>query len=99
MASRRIIWSPKSKERLYQILEFFNHRNRNTIYSKKLYKSFRHELSTLKKQPYIGVKTNFENVHGLIVGDYVLFYEIELTQINVITVWDSRQDPENLKII
>ena len=45
------------------------------------------------------VKTNFENVRGLVVGDYILFYEIEPKQINIITVWDSRQNPEDLKII
>ena len=99
MVSRKIIWSPRSKKRLYEILDFFNQRNQSTIYSRKLYKSFQIELSLLKLQPHIGVKTNFENVRGLIVGDYILFYEIEPKQINIITVWDSRQNPEDLKII
>lgn len=99
MASRKIVWSPRSKIRLYEILEFFNQRNKSTTYSQKLYKKFKEELSILKLQPEIGIKTNFDNVRGLIVGDYVLFYEIEKKQINILTVWDSRQNPEDLKII
>lgn len=99
MATRKIIWSPLSKIRLYEILDFFNQRNKSNTYSQKLYRTFREELSILKLQPEIGVKTNFDNTRGLIVGDYVLFYEIEEKQINVLTVLDSRQNPKDLKII
>ena len=99
MVTRKIVWSPRSKIRLYEILDFFNHRNKSSIYSQKLYKTFKEEVSILKLQPEIGVKTNFENIRGLIIGNYVIFYEIKEKQINVLTVWDSRENPEDLKII
>lgn len=99
MVSRKIVWSPQSKIRLYEILDFFKLRNKSNTYSQKLYKNFKEQLSIVNIHPEIGVKTNYEKIRGLIVGNYVLFYEIEERQINVLTVWDSRQNPEDLKII
>jgi len=52
----------------------------------------------LKKQPEIGIKTDLDNVRGLIVEDFILFYEIYPEMIVVHTVWDCRQNPESLKI-
>ena len=55
-------------------------------------------LSLLIKQPEIGKKTEMENVRGLIVSDFILFYEITPELIIVHTVWDSRQNPDDLVI-
>ena len=96
MAKRKIIWSHKIK--LFEILDFFAERNGNTFYSKKLFSRFSKELNLLKKQPEIGVITDLEDVRGLIVGDYILYYEITPESIVIHTVCDVRQNPEDLKI-
>jgi len=44
------------------------------------------------------MKTEIESVRGLIVADYILFYEFDKERIIVHTLWDSRQNPEELKI-
>jgi plasmid stabilization system protein ParE len=98
MAKRKIIWSNKARIKLFEILEFYTERNRSTTYSKKLYNTFSKELVLLKKQPEIGIKTDYEGVRGLIVEEYILFYEIYPEMIVVHTVWNCRQNPDSLKI-
>lgn len=98
MVKRKVIWSKNTKIKLFEILEYYTERNKNTTYSKKLYKKFSKELDYLKKQPEIGIKTDYIGVRGLIVEEYILFYEIYPDMIVVHTVWDCRQNPDSLKI-
>jgi len=56
------------------------------------------EIASLKNQPEIVIKTEIESVRGLIIADCILFYEYNQEQIIIHTLWDSRQDPVNLKI-
>ncbi|WP_394364537.1 type II toxin-antitoxin system RelE/ParE family toxin [Algoriphagus antarcticus] len=65
---------------------------------KKLYSKFKHQLSLVDQHPEMGIKTDFEEIRGLIVGNFILLYEIKSSNIIVHSIWDSRQDPENLKI-
>jgi plasmid stabilization system protein ParE len=98
MAKRKIVWSQKATIKLFIILDFYTERNRSSAYSKKLYKSFKKELSILTEQPLIGIKTDVESVRGLIVSDFILFYEVSPNSIIVHTVWDCSQNPKDLKI-
>jgi len=98
MAKLKIVWSHRAKIKLFEILDYYTNRNKSSIYSIKLYKKFKKELFLLIKQPEIGLKTDFENVRGLIVGKFILFYEVTPEMIIVHTVWDCRQNPDNLII-
>jgi len=77
-------------------MEFYSKRNKSKIYSIKLYTRFKKELFTLSKQPEIGIKTEIASVRGLIVDNYILFYEFDKGKIHVLTLWDSRQNPDEL---
>jgi len=48
--------------------------------------------------PELGVKADIKNVRVLIHGDYEIFYKIGEEIIELITIWDSRQDPKKLDI-
>jgi plasmid stabilization system protein ParE len=98
MAKIKVIWSNKAQIKLFNILDFFAERNKSKSYSIKLYQRFRKELNLLQKQPDLGIKTEIESVRGLIVDDYILFYECMQDQIVVHTIWDCRQNPVDLKI-
>ncbi len=99
MAKRKIIWTQKANIRLFKILEFYSERNQSTTYSKKLYKRFTKELNLIVRQPEIGIRTDFESIRGLIVEQFILFYEVNSNFIIVHSVWDCRQNPEDMKII
>ncbi len=98
MAKRKIVWSHRARIKLLMILEFYNERNKSKTYSKKLYSKFNKELLLLLTQPEIGIKTELEVVRGLIVDEFILFYELTSEMIIVHTLWDSRQNPSDLRI-
>jgi len=98
MAKRKLIWTNNAKIQLFEILDFFNGRNHSSIYSKKLYKKLIKEASVLLIHPEIGIKSDILSVRGLIVGNYILFYEIRVEYIIIHTIWDTRQNPVNLQI-
>ncbi len=99
MAKRKIIWSKRAQIKRYDILKFYILRNRSNTYSKQLNKRINHELRLLIKYPQLGIKTDIKGVRGLIVDKFILFYEFNDNSIIVLYMWDSRQDPEGLRII
>jgi len=98
MAKRKIIWSHRAEIKLFKILEFYAERNESRTYSAKLYQRLNKELKILLKQPDIGLNTEIESVRGLIVDDYILFYEYDNEKIVVHSIWDCRQNPDDLII-
>ena len=98
MAKRKIVWSHRAKKRLYGILEFYNERNKSKTYSKKLQQLLSKEVKILIKYPELGLKTTEESTRGLIIKDYIIYYEITDDKIIIHTIWDTRQDPDS-KII
>lgn len=98
MAKRRIIWSNRARIRLFEILKYYAERNKSKTYSKKLYQRFTNKLSILFKQPDIGITTEIIDVRGLIIDDFILFYENDHKNIVIHSIWDSKQNPDDLRI-
>jgi len=98
MAKRKIVWSNRAKIRLYAILDFYIKRNKSKVYSIKLQKLISKEVNLLLKQPDLGLKTSEETTRGLIIQDYIVYYEITDDKIIIHSIWDCRQNPDD-KII
>ncbi|MBN2520847.1 MAG: type II toxin-antitoxin system RelE/ParE family toxin [Bacteroidales bacterium] len=98
MVKRIIIWSSRAKQDLFEILDFYYKQNGNKIYSKRLNSKIRKTVRLLSKQSNIGVQTDYLNIRNLIDGDYNIFYEVKLNSIEIITIWDSRQNPDRFNI-
>lgn len=98
MAKRKIIWSQRAKIKLFNILDFYKTRNKSTSYSQKLYREFNQQLSLIDSQPEMGINTDFGGIRGLIIEHFILYYEVTKEYIIVHTLWDSRQNPDKLKI-
>ena len=98
MAKRKIVWSNRAKIRLFAILDFYIVRNNSKTYSIKLQKLISKEVNLLLKQPDLGLKTTEDTTRGLIIENYIVYYEITDDRIIIHTIWDSRQNPDS-KII
>jgi plasmid stabilization system protein ParE len=98
MAKRKIIWSHRAKIKLSEILEFYYQRNNSKAYSQKIYRELKKSVELLKKQPRLGLKTDDITVRALILGEFIVFYEFNKTEIIIHTIWDCRQNPNDLKI-
>ena len=98
MARRKIIWSHRAKIKRLEILEFFIERNKSKTYSKKLNSKINKSVKLLVKYPEMGINTDIENIRGLIIDHIVLFYEFDSPNLIIQYIWDSRQNPDDLKI-
>ena len=98
MAKRKIVWSNRAIKRLYDILEFYDQRNKSKTYSKKLYQLLNKQIKILIKFPEIGLKTTEDTTRGLIIGDFIIYYQLTEDKIIIHTIWDCRQSPDS-KII
>ena len=96
MVKRKIIWTLKAKNQLFSILEYFAKRNKSKTYSITLHKKIKSEILITLKQPNIGKQTDVLNIRGLIIENYIVFYELLDTNIIILNIWDCRQNPENL---
>lgn len=98
MAKGKIIWSKTAEIKLYKILEYYAEKNKSKAYSNKLFQKINKELYLLLKQPNMGIKSEIESVRGLIIDYYIVFYESINHNIIIHTIWDSRQNPNDLVI-
>jgi plasmid stabilization system protein ParE len=58
----RIIWSPLAQQKRKNILQYWNERNANATYSRKLNALFIEAAKQLSKFPYIGRTSDIEGV-------------------------------------
>ena len=96
---RRIIWTKRASIVFSKVLQFYIKRNGNKIYSKKLNTEIKQIIDLLGKHPYLGKKTDKENVRVLIKSNYQIFYKLKKDKIIILLVWDTRQDPNSLEIL
>lgn len=94
--AKRIIWSKRAQNDRMEILKYWTDRNKSKNYSIKLAGLFKEAVKLISKYPEIGKSTDEENVRIKIVRDYFLIYAVEEEQVSILTIWDSRQNPDKL---
>lgn len=99
MAKRKIVWSSKAKYDLFMILEYFYIRNGSKTYCKKLNTKICRSVRLLSNHPDLRLQSDVENIRTLIEGDYAIFYQVDNETIRITTIWDCRQNPDNLTTI
>ena len=96
--AKQIIWSLRAQKDKKEIFKYWSQRNKSNRYSKKLNQLFKEATLLLHEHPYIGRSTDDALVRIKIVKEYLLIYEITETSINILSIWDGRQDPSNWKL-
>jgi len=94
--AKRIIWSKRAQNDRMEILKYWTDRNKSKNYSIKLARLFKEAIKLISNYPEIGKPTDEVNVRIKVVRDYFLIYEVEKDQISILTIWDSRQNPDKL---
>jgi len=97
--AKQVIWSLRAQNDKKEILDYWRQRNKSNTYSKKLNELFKESIKIILDFPQIGKVTDDTKARIKIVRDYLMIYEETETQIFILTIWDSRQDPEKLKKI
>ena len=97
--AKQVVWSLRAQNDKKQILNYWRLKNKSNTYSKKLHQLFKQSVKIITDFPQIGKSTDDKNVRIKIIKDYLLIYEETETQILILTIWDSRQDPNKLERI
>ena len=98
MAKNKLIWAQSAKIKLFEILDYYKNRNCSVAYSKKLFKKISKSTSLLLKYPDTGIKTDLENLRALLVDNYIIFYEKATSEILILSIWDTRQNPAKISM-
>jgi toxin YoeB len=97
--AKQIIWSLRAQKDKKEIFKYWSQRNKSNRYSNKLNQLFKEAILLLREHPYIGRSTDDALVRIKIVKEYLLIYEVTETSINILSIWDGRQDPSKLEDI
>jgi plasmid stabilization system protein ParE len=95
MAKYKIDWSIEARLDLIDILEYYNKRNKSSIYSKRLNSKINRSTKLITKNPFFGLQSEIDSVRALITGDYQIIYELTDNLILITMIWDCRRDPED----
>ena len=90
----KLIWSATAHKQKIEIFDYWNKRNKSKTYSRKLNILFNEAAEMLLSHPNLGRKTNFENVRLKLVRDYWPTYQITEDEIRILTIWDTRKNPD-----
>ena len=93
--AKEVIWSYRAQTDRKNILSYWRLRNKSNAYSKKLNKLFNNAVTLIRDFPQIGKST--DDVKVKVVRDYLILYEETEVAINILPIWDSRQDPKELE--
>lgn len=97
--AKQIIWSKLAHQDRKLILDYWIKRNKSDVYSKRLNQIFENTVDLISKHPKIGKKTEIHDIRIKIVKDYFLTYRETETNIEILTIWDYRQDPADFNRI
>lgn len=97
MAQREINWSFRATEELKTVLEFYTHRNKSNLYALKLLDEIEAYTSLLLQHAELGKLSQNRLSRVLVMGDFLIIYEISPKCIEILSFWDCQQNP-NLRI-
>ena len=95
---KRIVWTKKADNEWKSILAFWYEHTGNKKYSKKLNTKLKLTLQNIKSNNYLGKKTSKDDIRVVICLYYFVFYKVEQERLIIITIFDSRRNPEDLEL-
>lgn len=96
--AKRITWSRIAVADRIQILDYWFQRTGNKNYSRKLDLAFRHIARLLSTHPMLGRKIEKREERYFVKDSYVIFYRSQGNSIEILHIWDSRRNPDELII-
>ena len=96
--AKEIRWSVRADQERLDILQYWTNRNKSISFSLKLGELFREAVDLISYSPESGKPTQHPLVRIKIVRDYLIYYHVGDTYIQIITIWDSRRNPKKFKL-
>lgn len=97
--AKKIIWTFSAQNDRKEIFLYWNKRNGSNAYSLKLNQLFIQASELLSIHSLTGRPTTIEDVRVKIVRDYLMVYRSTNAEIQILAIFDSRQNPDLLEDI
>lgn len=91
---RKVIWTKNASNEWKSILEFWINKTGTNKYSRKLNNKIRIVINYIRINNKIGTKTNLKNIRLMLCSHYKIFYKIDKDTIYIVSIFDSRRNPE-----
>ena len=95
--AKEIIWTKRAKEDKKSILNYWLKRNKSKEYPIKLNILLKEAVKWISENPKVRRETDYEGTYVKIIRDYQILYEEDPSRIYILTIWDTRQNPDKLK--
>lgn len=96
--AKQIKWTKTAQQDRTEIFDYWNNRNKSNVYSKKLNRLFIENINLLSLHPKLGREYGKENIRLSVVKDYLIVYQDLEEYILILTIWDTRQNPQKLSL-
>ena len=99
MAKRKkIIWTKKAQIEKIDLLKFWLEKNKSITYPSNLNKLINSSLDLISLYPNLGKQTDVgSRVRVKSIKHFDLFYKISDNEIIVLSIWDTRRNPDDVK--
>src|SRR5690606_7251879 len=99
MERREIKWTLRARVERDEILDFWYLKNKSILYSEKLNTLFWTTISLIAEHPEAGKTLNKERaIYYILVKSYRIYYHFTAKEFTVLSIWDTRRNPEKIKI-
>ena len=96
--AKKLRWTTRSITDRTEIYKYWLNRNQSNNYSEKLEELFEKSAQLISSFPNIGIPTNYRNVYSKVVSHYKIFYRITPDEIQILRIWETRQNPDAFRI-
>ncbi|HEX7584588.1 MAG TPA: type II toxin-antitoxin system RelE/ParE family toxin [Prolixibacteraceae bacterium] len=96
---KQVIWTKLAHENRKSILEYWTDHNKSNTYSRRLNQLFESTIELISKYPKIGKKTEIADIRIKSIKEYFVTYREKETSVEILAIWDQRQDPDHFKRI
>ncbi len=92
----KVVWTQTAERLLFEILDYWNNRNKSTNYSSKLLETLWSKTTFLSKNPRAAKTSNIKSVRISAMGHFSIVYTFDTKNLTILAFWDNRQDPKKL---
>lgn len=96
--AKQIIWAPEAVADRLQILDYWYKRLGTVEYSARLDEMFKDTVQILSRFPLLGRQVEGRDIRVLVKDHYQIFYLNQKDAIQILHLWDSRRNPEDLNL-
>jgi len=95
----KVVWAELALKNLQNILYYWIDRTQSLSFASYLLKRIDTNILTIQKFPNIGKQYKKGPIRQTIIGDFSIFYTSNYKYIQILLIWDNRQNPNKLNEI